>query len=243
MKSIARLCLVGLALTLFLSFSVERAGWGATSAEDVAEALIAYSFPAAAELSVGFETGFSQGRIHPTELLHLIEKLAAAQGEMRDKEKILLIVTGALQDGLPVKILVSKVAEGMTRNIPIYVILNGKNGQPRILGLEQRAHILAEVRDLLYSKGVFIAEEKQSDISSALPLPHFDQLVSNISAALGSYLEGGGSPLEGQILREKVSNRLSKMQGIIPAADVMLVLPRIKPEDLTHVVRRVLNSQ
>jgi hypothetical protein len=243
MKNFARLGLVGLVLTLFLSFIVERTVWGVASAEDVAKALIAHSFPAAAELSVGFEAGFSQGRIDPTGALHLIEKLAAAQGDMRNKEKILLIVTGALQDGLPAKTLVDKVAEGMTRNIPIYVILNGKNGQPRILGLEQRAHTLAEVRDLLYSKGVFIAEKGQSDTPSAIPLSHFDQLVSNISAALASYLEGGGSPLEGQILREEVGNRLSKMQGIIPAADVMLVLPRIKPEDLTHIALKVLNSQ
>ena len=73
-------------------------------------------------------------------------------------------------------------------------------------------------------------------MTTAIPMPRFNQLLIHISEAIGEFLEGGGSPFEGHVLYQEVHNRLTMLQGVtLLAEDVELVLDRIEPSDLTQV--------
>ena len=216
----------------------------ATSHAKVNQALSTLCPTNAHEIMAALEIGFAQGRIEPDEMLHLIVRLSTAQGNPAEKEAILITIAHALQDDLPVKILVDKVEEGLARNIPLTVILNGSGGHPRILGLVQRASLLEAVRDLLYSKRIFSAPEGTKAVSTCIPNARFDCLVSEIAGSLADYLEGGGSPLEGYVMLQKVSLRLQTLAGLreppLLAKDVDLVLERLTPTDLTNIVLAIL---
>jgi hypothetical protein len=216
----------------------------ATSHAEVNQALSTLCPANAPEIMAALEIGFAQGRIEPDEALHLIRRLSTVQGDPAEKEAILLTIAHALQDNLPVKILVDQVEEGLARNIPLTVILNGSGGQPRILGLVQRASLLEAVRDLLYSKRIFSAPEGTKAVSTCLPNARFDCLVSEIAGSLADYLEGGGSPLEGYLMFQQVSRRLQKLAGLreppLLVEDVDLVLERLTPTDLTNIVLAIL---
>lgn len=201
---------------------------------DVSLALQALRLSSGEEILEAFKIGFSQGRLLPDEALHLVERLTAVEGAPADKEAILLTIAHALEDDLPVTTLVNKVAEGLARGVPL----------PRIeQGISRRGRLLAEVRDLLYSKGIFSVSEEAQAVSPSLPVPIFDLLVTHIADALGDYLEGGGSPLEGHLLFQEVSLRLSMLKGVvIPTEAVELALNRIGPADLTRVVLKVLDQ-
>lgn len=199
---------------------------------DVTEALQALPLSRGEEILEAFKIGFAQGHLLPEETLRLVTRLAAVEGDPAEKERILLTLASVLAEGLPGKTLVDKVLEGLSRGVPLSQI--GRE-------VSRRAYLLTEVRDLLYAKGIFVAKEGEAT-SPFLPPERFDLLVIHIADALGEYLEGGGSPLEGYLLEEVVHLRLSKLKGpVIPVEDVDLVLARIGPGDLTRVVLEVLD--
>ena len=206
-----------------------------TSVADMSQALQILSPSSGEEILTAFKIGFSQGRLSLDEALHLVERLTAADGSLANKEIILLAIAHTLGDDLPVTTLVEKVEEGLARGIPLPQI------EQRI---SQRGQLLAEVRDLLYSKGIFSVSEEAQAVLPSLPSSRFDLLVTHIADALGDYLEGGGSPLEGYLLFQEVNLRLSmlKASSVIPGEDVELVLSRIKPRDLTCVLQSLDNS-
>jgi hypothetical protein len=216
----------------------------ATSPAEVNQALSALSLTNAEEIMQAFEIGFSQGSLYPEEALHLVKRLTVAEGSKAEKEEILLTIAHALEDDLPVSLLVGKIEEGLARKVPLTVVLNGSGGQHRILGLVQRAALLGAVRDLLYSKRIFGAPEGAKAVSTCLPNSRFDSLVNEIAAFLADYIEGGGSPLEGYRMFQEMGARLHSLAGlkepVIPMEDVELVLERVGPGDLTNIVLRVL---
>ncbi|MCK4681534.1 hypothetical protein KAT59_00725, partial [Candidatus Bipolaricaulota bacterium] len=93
----------------------------ATSHTEVNQALSILCPTSAPEIMAALEVGFAQERIEPDEALHLIRRLSTVQGVPAEKEAILVTIAHALQDDLPVKILVDKVEEGLARNIPLTV--------------------------------------------------------------------------------------------------------------------------
>ena len=197
-------------------------------------ALSSLDLPGEAEIRQAFELGFSQNRLAVEEALLLVEGLAHAPGNGPEKQGILLIVAGALRDGLPSSMLVSKACEGLARGVPLPTIEQG---------LAQRGRLEVEVRDLLYAKRIFSAPTEAAAPSGALPPARFDALVSEIADALADYLEGGGSPLEGYLLLDAVTLRLTKLSGtVLPPQDVSLVLARIEAGDLTSVVLNALDQ-
>jgi len=204
-----------------------------TTAADVEQALQVLSLSQGEEILDAFKIGFVQGHLLPEETLRLVTRLTAAEGGSAEKEAILLTLASALMDDLPGKMLVDKTLEGLSRGVPLTQI-----GQQ----VSIRARLLAEVRDLLYSKGIFVATEGQAASAFLLPA-RFDILVIHIADALGEYLEGWGNPLDGYLLKEVVHLRLSKLRGVVvPVEDVELVLARIGPADLARVVLDVLDQ-
>jgi hypothetical protein len=128
----------------------------------------------------------------------------------------------------------SKAAEGLARGVPLPVIAQG---------LALRERLLAEVRDLLYSERIFRAQEGVPAVSLALPAARFDLLLAHIADSLGDYVEGGGSPWNGDVILAGVASRLTLLKGsVIPAEDVDLVLARIEAGDLTRAVLEALNQ-
>ncbi|MFC2079079.1 hypothetical protein ACFLSZ_03775 [Candidatus Bipolaricaulota bacterium] len=174
------------------------------------------------------ELGLSQEDFPSEPLLRLIERLADHPTSPFEKEAILLMLAHAMEDGLPVEGLISKAFEGLARSVPLQHIEQD---------LSKRLVLLAETRDLLYSKGVFSAPEgSPQTVSTAIPTLRFNQLLIHISETIGDYLEGGGSPFEGHVLYQEVHNRLTMLQGVtLHPEDVELVLDRIEPSDLTQV--------
>jgi hypothetical protein len=202
--------------------------------QEVTRAVEALSLPHGAEIVSAFQTGFSQNRLSPDDAFSLVERLGASGGSKSDQDAILLTIGHALEEGLPVAILMSKAAEGLARGVPLSSIAQG---------LVLREHLLAAVRDLLYSKSIFRAKDGTPAVPPSLPGTRFDLLVTHIADSLADYVDGGGSPLDGYALLAEVTKRLTLLKGsVIPAEDVELVLGRIAAADLTATVLEALNE-
>lgn len=174
------------------------------------------------------EWGMAQPDFPAEPLLRLIDRLAEHQAPAFEKEAIVLVLARALEEALPIEGLVNMALEGLARNVQLRSIEQG---------LSVRLILLAETRDLLYSKGIFSAPVgAPQTVPTAIPMPRFNQLLIHISETIGEFLEGGGSPFEGHVLYQEVHNRLTMLQGVtLLAEDVELVLDRIEPTDLTQV--------
>ena len=175
-----------------------------------------------------FALGLSQPDFPAADVIQLVERLAATSYSVPEKEAVLTSIVVAMEEGLPVDGLVTKGLEGLARGIPVPQIARS---------LHQRLVLLAETRDLLYAKGIFsVAPGSPQSVPTALPTPRFNLLITHISDTIADYLEGGGSPFEGQTLLQEVRFRLTTLQGAtLKAEDVELVLKRIGPADLTRV--------
>jgi len=172
------------------------------------------------------DIGLGQPDFPAEELLRLLERLVTHAAPSPEKEAVLLPIVAALEEGLPIEGLVNKAFEGLARRIPLPDVEHG---------LHQRFVLLGEVRDLLYSKGIFsVAPGAPQSSPSAIPTPRFNQLLINIADAIGDHLEGGGSPFDGHVLFQMVRERLIMLEGVtLPPEDVELVLERLEPSDLT----------
>ncbi len=189
-----------------------------------------YSIPASNPefLLSTIELGMTQEDFPAEQLLGLIERLAEHPGEPFEKDAVLNVLAHALEVGLPIEGLVNKAFEGLARRIPLHQLESW---------LSQRMVLLAETRDLLYSKGIFSAPSRAPQtVPTAIPMPRFNLLLIHMSEAIGDFLEGGGSPFDGHVLYQEVYNRLTMLQGVtLVPDDVQLVLERIEPSDLTQV--------
>lgn len=172
--------------------------------------------------------GLSQPDFPAVEVFQLIERAAATSYPAQEKEALILHIVTALEDGLPVDGLVTKGLEGLARGIPVTQIEQS---------LRQRLILLEETRDLLYAKGIFsVVPGSPQSVATALPTPRFNLLVSHVSDTVADYLDGGGSPFEGESLYQEVRFRLTSLEGAtLIAGDVDLVLKRVEPTDLTRI--------
>ncbi len=179
------------------------------------------------------ETGLVQQHLMVDKVIHVLEQLASYQAVKVDKEKILLSVARAAPK-VPIGLLIDKVEEGIARGIGPVVIQEV---------VARRSLLLAEARDLLYEKRIFRGANEEASFF-ALPAERFDQLVTQVAAAIAEYLEAGGSPLEGHKIYEKINSRLSALARgeVIPLEDVKLVIERIDPTDLTRISLGVLDQ-
>jgi len=174
------------------------------------------------------ELGMTQSDYPSEPLLRLIERLADHPAPAFEKEAILLVLTHASEDGLPIEGLINKALEGLARGIPLQQIEQG---------LSDRKRLLDKTRALLFSKGIFITPTgAPQTAATAIPTERFNQLLIHISETLGDFLEGGGSPFDGHELHQEVRNRLMMLQGVtLLLEDVELILDRIEASDLTQV--------
>jgi len=235
-RSLIVLC-IGLLLATSFVLSAEP------TITDVQRVLITLTPAHADEIMNAFSLGFEQGRLQVESTLHLVNRLIGYDGEQGEKEAILITIAHALQDDLPATMLVEKAKEGMARGVPLDLIINGVKGQPRILGLTEREYLLSATRDTLYSKGIFSTTPGTKAVAQSLSLVRFDTLVSEIADSLADYVESGGSPLEGHLLYQQVSGRLTDLASlkapIVQPDDAQLVLERVTPADLTAVVLKI----
>jgi hypothetical protein len=168
------------------------------------------------------------------ETYRLFTRLADGSGSAADKEAVILIVTHAIEEGIPIDGLLNKANEGLARAVSL----------PSLAQLlQQRLRLLEESRDLLYSRGIFRATPGAPVAAgaTALSTSRFDGLLSNFGDALGDYLESGGSPFESQQIYDEMQARLALLAGnVLSADDVELLLDRVGPADLTQVVLAAL---
>jgi hypothetical protein len=174
------------------------------------------------------ELAMTQADFPAEPLLRLMGRLASHPSPPFEKEAILIVLAHAMENGLPIEGLINRASEGLARGVALQQIESG---------LSQRLILLAETRDLLYSKGIFSAPAgSPPTVTTAIPMPRFNQLLIHISETIGEFLGSGGSPFDGHVLYQEVHNRLSMLQGVtLLAEDVELVLGRIEPADLTQV--------
>ena len=208
----------------------------AVTLDDFARVLAAIPIVNEARVMAAFELGLKSSccGFPASETYRLLERLAAVSGSAADKEAIVLAITKAIEQGIPVDSLLNKAFEGLARAVPLAPL-----GQL----LELRLRLLLESRDLFYSRGIFRASPGAAVAAGATALPpsQFDGLLSNFSDALGDYLESGGSPFEAQQIYDEVHARLTQLSGtVLAASDVGLVFSRVEPADLTQVVLTAL---
>jgi hypothetical protein len=204
----------------------------AVTLDDFGRVLAAIPIVNEARVMAAFELGLKSSccGFPVNETYRLLERLAAVSGSAADKEAIVLAITQAIEQGIPVDSLLNKAFEGLARAVPL-----GPLGRL----LELRLQILLESQYLFWGKGIFRASPGASVAAAATALPpsRFDALLSNFGDALGDYHESGGSPFEGQQIYGEVHERLTQLSGtVLTASDVDLVFSRIEPADLTKVI-------
>ena len=168
------------------------------------------------------------------ETYRLFTRLADGSGSAADKETVILIVTHAIEEGIPIDSLLNKANEGLARAVSLTSLAQL---------LQQRLRLLEESRDLFYSRGIFRATPGAPVAAgaTALSTSRFDGLLSNFGDALGDYLESGGSPFGSQQIYDEMQARLTLLAGnVLSADDVELLLDRVGPADLTQVVLAAL---
>jgi len=169
-----------------------------------------------------------------SETYRLFERLAGASGSAADKEAVILVVTRAIEEGIPVDSLLNKANEGLARGVSL----------PSLAQLlELRLELLEKSRDLFWHYGIFRASPGASVAAgaTALPASRFDALLSNFGDALGDYVESGKDPFASQQIYDEVKARLTLLTGsVLPAEDVELLESRISPADLTQIVLAAL---
>ena len=208
----------------------------AVTLDDFGRVLAAIPIANEARVMAAFELGLKSSccGFPVNETYRLLERLAAVSGSAADKEAIVLAITQAIEQGIPVDSLLNKAFEGLARAVPL-----GPLGRL----LELRLQILLESQYLFWGKGILRASPGASvdAAATALPPSRFDALLSNFGDALGDYHESGGSPFEGQQIYGEVHERLTQLSGtVLTASDVDLVFSRIEPADLTQVILAAL---
>ena len=224
------------------------------SLETFNQALSAIPLAAHDRILAAIETGISQPEFPSDRLLALIQRLGPIAGPAKEKESILLMLTRAMERGLPIDGLLPAgfelaraLEEGLSIEGVVLEALKGiAQGSPVsviVAGITQRLALSWEVRDLLFAREIFRAPDGISQAPpTALPAARFDQLVVQIADTVSDYLEGGGSPFDGQILYELVSDRLRRLpEAVVRPEDVDLVLDRIGPPDLTEIALNALS--
>jgi hypothetical protein len=241
-----RICSVVLLAFVIAVMSLTAFGSQSTEA-DVQRALIALTPAHWQEIMSAFALGFERGQITIPVAYRLVNRLSAYQGNQGDKEQILMTIGRALQDDLPVEMLIEKTEEGMARGAPLSLILMGSMGQPPILGLAQRVELMEATRDMLYTRRIFSAPPGAKAATQSLPIARFNILVNEIADVLADYVESGGSPVQGYLLYQQVSERLTNLANlkapIVPLADAQLVLERVTATDLSSIVEKIYQRE
>jgi hypothetical protein len=252
---VKRTKLVNIAACLSLAVVLlSQGGFSQVLIGDFAQALSAIPLTSSERILNAIELGLSgEGGFPAEQMLHLIQQLATLSGDPTDKEAVLLLLTRALEEELPVDGLLAKgfeLAAALEEGLPIEeIVLEARKLitlRMPLSTIEQdlslRLALLRGVRDQLFDMDIFILPPGATPRSpSELPASHFNQLLVQIADAIGDYLAGGGSPHVDALL-ESVSTRLENLSAdpnpTIPKEDVDLVLKLpdpLKLEDLTAI--------
>ena len=217
---------VSLTVLLLVSSWLAPQAFSQAPLETVEELLRSASISSTDRILAAFQLGISVGTLSPDSALLVTDRLIQSSGLQSDKETVLVVLATALEQALPVERLIDKVIEGISRRVALSAIR---------FEIEVRARLQAGVRDLLFSKGIFVGGRGSG--GTALPQERFDLLVMHIADALGDYREGGGSPLDYPSVYLAVQQRLTYLGGsVIPLADVDLALARIEPTELGAIL-------
>lgn len=230
-------------------------GYAAPTIGDFSRALSALPVKSGDRILAAIEEGLTQPGFPAEGILQLIEVLAVTPGSIEEKEGILILVTRTIEEGLPVDGILAKgfdLTAALGEGLPIEgIVLEALKGfaqrapLPAIeYGISRRLILLRAVRDLLFEKEIFsVPPGAPQTTPTALPAARFNELLLQISDAVSDYLDGGGSPFEGEVLLEQVTDRLTRLpEEVIPASDVELVLDRITAADLTGVALAALSQ-
>jgi len=234
---------------------LSAAGYAQVSIDDFTRALSALPLTSGDRILAAIETGLSQEGFPAERMLQLVEQLVVIPGSVEEKEGILTLVARTIEEGLPVDGIIEKgfnLAGALGEGLPIEaIIMEALKGftqgtpLPSIeYGISRRLFLLRAVRDLLFEKGIFSVPPGAPQTSpNALPEPRFNELLLQISDEVGDYLDGGGSPFEGEVLRTQVINRLTRLKGdVILGSDVKLIRDNITASDLTRVALAALSQ-
>jgi hypothetical protein len=251
---------VSLSICLSLALALLSQGVAAqTSIADFSQALSPLPLPAPSTERIlnAIETGLAQEGFPAGQTLELIRRLGMIPGLLADKEAILLLLTRALEEGLPIDGLLTKgfeLAAALEEGLPIEgIVLEAlkliaqRAPIPTIeQDLARRMVLLRGVRDLLFNMDIFALPQGATPRRpSELPAARFNQLLVQIADAMGDHLAGGGSPFE-DALYESVSNRLENLSAgpnpTIPTEDVSLVLNAPNPLELADLTPIALEA-
>lgn len=194
-----------------------------------------FSPAVAMRMWAAIEPAITDNRLQAACVLFFLERLDRASGLIAIKEGIGLVITTALEDDLPVVLLIDEIREGLARGIRLQRILQV---------IAQQREIISGVRDLLEERRIFITgtREEEGEVI-LLPRKQFDLVVMHIADALVIYLAAGGDPRHAAALHITAADRLRRLSEIkiIPTAIVELVLRRIDGEALSEIVVDVLD--
>jgi len=170
-------------------------------------------------------------------MLQLTQQIVTIPGSVEEKEGILILIARTIEEGLPADGMIEKgfaLASALGEGLPIKAII-----QETLKWFTQRAPLSS-----LFEKEIFsLPPGAPQTVPTALPEPRFNELLLQISDEVGDYLDGGGSPFEGEVLRTQVINRLTRLRGeVILGSDVTLIRDNITASDLTRVALAALSQ-
>jgi len=236
---------------LFLSSTV----YASALIDDFSRVLSALPLTSEDRILAAIETGLSQDGFPADRMLQLTQQLVTIPGSVEEKEGILILIARTIEGGLPAVGMIEKgfdLAAALGEGLPIEAIIQEalKWFTQRAplssieYGISRRLFLLRAVRGLLFEKEIFsVPPGAPQTVPTALPEPRFNELLLQISDEVGDYLDGGGSPFEGEVLRTQVINRLARLKGdVIRGSDVNLICDNITASDLTRVALAALSQ-
>jgi len=236
--------------------ALSASGYGEATIDDFARLLSSIPLRSEDRILAAIETGLSQDGFPADMMFRLTTQLVAIQGSPEEKEGILLLIARTIEEGLPAEGMIEKGfdlagalgEEGLPIEAIILEALKGFAQRTPLTaieaGISRRLVLLRAVRGLLFEKGIFSLPPGAPQTGpTALPEERFNELLLQISDGISDYLDGGGSPFEGEALLAQVTDRLTKLPAeVIPKSDVELVLDRITASDLTRVALAALSQ-
>jgi len=246
---------IGCLFVLIGLLSLSTIGSAQVSIDDFSLALSALPLTSEDRILAAIGAGLSQDRFPAARMLQLTQQIVTIPGSVEEKEGILILIARTIEEGLPADGMIEKgfaLAAALGEGLPIKAIIQEtlKWFTQRAplssieYGISRRLLLLRAVRDLLFEKEIFsLPPGAPQTVPTALPEPRFNELLLQISDEVGDYLDGGGSPFEGEVLRTQVINRLTRLRGeVILGSDVTLIRDNITASDLTRVALAALSQ-
>lgn len=155
-----------------------------------------------------------------------LQRIHTSGANLEDREALLLLVARAALGDMPVEMLINKTLEGLSRGVPLEVIL---------AEVQERQTTLSEVKALLQAKGIRI---RQSPNAAGFPRCEVYAAITDVATVLEDHVRANKDPQDGTLLGRSLStlqrdgrigqDLLTALSGVLSEADLARIAENVQ---------------